>query len=403
MKAANRTNSPNRRSIALVVWTIAVAAMTLLVWLRPQMHTVYTIYSDAGRQWIHGTTAYVSNWHDEYRYSPIVTVFFTTLGSLPDAVGGILWRWLGVALMVGGFAYACRAIYPHWAESSRTDREWLWLMILPFSIANLHNGQANLHMLGLLLIAVAAVRRERWNLAAVCLAAACFLKIYPISLALLFVAIYPLRLGPRLLVALALGTALPFLAQSTGHVLDEYRIWIEMMAGDDRFIAGRTTYRDLALLLQLAHVPIVRSQYLIVEAAAGVVAALVCLVARWRLGWTSERMVPFVYAIGTFWMLLCGPSTESSTYILIAPLAAWLVLDAFRGRMAMPSRILVIAGSVLVHFALFASAFPFGRAVHDLGLHPFGALVMAIGFFLDRFGPESRALALHDVAREQPR
>ena len=205
MKAINRTSAPIRLSIAPAAWTIAVAALTLLVWLRPQMHTVYTIYSDAGRHWIHGSTAYeFSAEHDVYRYSPIVTVLFTALGSLPDAVGGILWRWLGVALMVGGFAFACRTIYPHWAQTNATDRQWLWLMILPFSIANLHNGQANLHMTGLLLIAAAAVARERWNLAAVCLAAACFLKIYPISLALLFVAIYPFRLGPRFAVALAL-------------------------------------------------------------------------------------------------------------------------------------------------------------------------------------------------------
>ena len=170
-------------------------------------------------------------------------------------------------------------------------------------------------------------------------------------------------------------------------MLDEYRIWFGMMAGDDRFIEGRTTYRDLALLLQIAHVPITRSQYLVVEAVAGVVAALACLVARCRLGWTSERLVPFIYALGTFWMLLCGPTTESSTYILIAPLAAWLVLDACRGRMSMPCRVLVVGGSVLVHAALFSSAFPFGRAVHDAGLQPFGVLVMAIGYLIDRVGP----------------
>ena len=407
MKAANRTHAPNRHSIALAAWTIAVAALTLLVWLRPQMHTVYTIYSDAGRNWIQGICS-VRDRRDrllrsEYRYSPIVTVFFTGLGSLPDAVGGILWRWLGVVLIVGGFAYACRRVYPHWAETTPTERQWLWLLILPFCVGNMHNGQANLHMLGLLLIGVAALRDERWNLAAGCLAAACFLKIYPISLALLLVAVYPLRLGPRFVLALVVGAALPFLAQSTSYVLDEYRTWFSIMADDDRFIAGRTMYRDLALLLQLAQVPITRSQYLILEAVTGIGAALACLVARWRLSWTSERMVPFVYAIGTFWMLLCGPATESSTYILIAPLAAWLVLDAIRGRMSMPSRVLVIVGAALVHVSLFSSAFPFGRAVHDLGLHPLGVLAMAIGFLIDRFGAASPALALHDVAREQSR
>jgi hypothetical protein len=386
-----RTSSPIRLSLPLAAWTISVLVMTILVWFRPYSHTVYTIYAEAGRRWLHGVTAYVSTLHDSYRYGPTVTAFLAAFGSLPDAVGGVLWRWLGVALIVGGFAYACRTIYPHWTRSTATDRQWLWLLLLPLTIANLHNGQANLHMLGLLLIGVAAVKSDRWNLAAIALAAACLLKVYPISLALLLIAVFPLRLGPRFVLALVVGAALPFLAQSTGFVLDEYRAWFKIMAADDRIAsAGQFGYRDLTLLLRNCQVPISREQFLIVEASTGVAAAVLCLFVRCRLGWSAEQLVSFVYAVGTFWMLVCGPTTESSTYVLAAPLAAWLVVDALRGRMSPVCAGLVLVGSGLIYFALFSSMFPFGRAVHDLGFQPLGALLMAVGYVADRFRSEVR-------------
>ena len=93
---------------------------------------------------------------------------------------------------------------------------------------------------------------------------------------------------------------------------------------------------------------------------------------------------------------------ESSTYILIAPISAWLVLDAIRGRMPMPCRVLVVVGALLVHAGLLASAFPFGRAVHELGPQPLGTLLMAIGFLADRLRLTSPTPA-PALAWEQPR
>jgi hypothetical protein len=392
----------------VVAWSAAILILSAIVWLKPHGRTVYMYYCDAGRAWVNGSSAYLYDGQlttQGYRYSPTASVFFTAFGALPDGVGGILWRWLGVAIIVAGFAYACRTVYPHWAKSTPTERQWLWLLILPLCVANLHNGQANLHMLGLLLVGVAAIEAGRWNLAAIALAAACFLKIYPISLVMLLIVVFPLQLGPRFLLAMVVGAALPFFAQTPTHVLDEYRTWFSIMVGDDRFTGGRTQYRDLALLLQNARVPITHGQYMILEAATGALAAALCAIARWRLRWPTERLVPFVYAVGTFWMLLCGPTTESSTYILIAPLSAWLVLDAIRGRMPVGCAVLVVAGALLVHAGLFASAFPFGRAVHDLGPQPLGTLLMAVGYLADRLrvGAPTAAHALPDVAWEQPR
>ena len=46
----------------------------------------------------------------------------------------------------------------------------MFLLVLPMVIHNLNNGQANLHVIGLLLAGVAAAADERWSLAAAAVA-----------------------------------------------------------------------------------------------------------------------------------------------------------------------------------------------------------------------------------------
>ncbi|MCE9534352.1 MAG: DUF2029 domain-containing protein [Planctomycetes bacterium] len=375
----------------ILVWGIAIIVISTLVWLKPHSRTVYSIYANAGKNWIEGRDAYIipagTGLPDNYRYSPLNSVGFTAFSYIPDRIGAVLWRWLGAALVLVGFGYACRTLDPTWKEKTDHQRQWLWLFLLPFCVANLYNGQANLHVCGLLLLGVAAAQDKRWSLSAVCLTLACLVKVYPVALVMLIIAMYPLRLGPRFALAMAVGLTLPFLAQSFQYVLDEYRTWIKVMAGDDRFsVEHGTKYRDFSLLLFRAGVPIDRAKFFILQAGSGIAAAIVCLNVRWRLGWSSQRSIWLGYCLGTFWMLLFGPATESSTYVLIAPVAAWLVMDALRGRFSPVATCFIICGGGLVHVGLFSSWFPFYRIVHAFGVHPLGALMMTIGYLFAEFG-----------------
>jgi hypothetical protein len=370
---------------AAIVWAIAAIAISILVWFKPNSRTVYPIYAQAGQVWLQGGDVYTPGSGgvklDGYRYSPLVAIGFAGLSQLPDPIGGILWRWLGIAALMGGFAYACRVLDATWPAKTVRERQGLWLLLAPLCVANLNNGQANIHVAGLLLLGVAAVGNSRWNVAAVCLALACFVKVYPVSLALLLIALYPLQLGPRFALALAIGLGLPFLSQPSEYVLHEYGMWVKVMVGDDRFAAATgTSYRDFAQLLYLALIPIGRTQFLALQIATGVVAALACLLARRQFGGDARRLLRFTFSLGVFWMLLFGPATESSTYILLSPVAAWLTVDAFRDEFGTGAKWLIVTGFALVHFALASSAFPIYRTVHSLGLHPLGALVMLAGY-----------------------
>jgi hypothetical protein len=81
-------------------------------------------------------------------------------------------------------------------------------------------------------------------------------------------------------------------------------------------------------------------------------------------------------ALGTCWMLLCGPATESATYVLLAPTLAWAVLDACtRPRPAwVRGGLLGCYGALLL--AAAAAWFPVGNQVHTLGVQPLAALVL---------------------------
>src|SRR5262249_12480835 len=89
------------------------------------------------------------------------------------------------------------------------------------------NSQSNPLIVGLLLLAVSALVRERWGLAAVLLATTVVLKFTPLPLALLFCALWPRRLAGRFLLAVTLGFLVPFLTRPAASVCAQYRGWMD--------------------------------------------------------------------------------------------------------------------------------------------------------------------------------
>jgi hypothetical protein len=372
-----------RQRPAALIWAIALVIVAAVVAARPSSRTVYICFATAGRSWLESSDCYADlpePWGG-YRYSPAVSVFMVPFGLLPDRVGAVLWRLLGAAMVIGGFAYGCRMIDASFRERSNVERQWLWLLLLPLTVGNLYNGQANPHLTGLCLIGVAAAIGGRWTLAAIALAAACYIKAYPISLALLVTVVAPGRFGRRFALAMIAGALLPFAAQSPDYAFWQYRSWFDVLAADNRFHPTLgTSYRDLSQLMNNVGIPMTRGGFLAVQGLTAAMLGMFVMKLRWKRGWDETRSLQFCYFAGTFWMLLCGPATESSTYVLLAPAAVWLAVDAFQGRIAGVSRWCILMGFASVHLALISSAFPFGGVVHGWGLHPLGALLLLVGF-----------------------
>jgi hypothetical protein len=315
-------------------WTVtawiswAVALLVLVVRFCPGCPRAYAFndYMLAGSHWIHGEYLY-ANWRG-FIYSPITAAFFAPFACLPPAVAYILWLLLNVAVLLGGLATLLQTTFV--SVINRAYGGIIYLLLLPFALGNLEVGQANALVIGLLMFSVAAVRVERWNTAALCVAIPTFFKIYPLAIGMLICAIAPRRFGWRLLIALVLLGAAPFLFQHWFYVSDQYHAWVTTRTSDDRLnYSINYVPLDLWFLLRfVGHLPIPSWFYTLIQLGTGAGLALFCIWGKWR-HWRTERVLGALFFLGSIWMVLCGTATESHTYLLLAPALVLGLVQSF--------------------------------------------------------------------------
>jgi hypothetical protein len=194
--------------------------------------------------------------------------------------------------------------------------------------------------------------------------------------------VYPRRLGPRLLVALALLVALPFLLQDPHYVVRQYQLWYERVGhGDDnrRFWPLAVSYRDLWLILRAWEVPVSLPLYKGLQLAGAATCAVLTLLATLRLKQGRETLF-VALSLATAWMLLLGPAPESCTYVLAVPtLAAWLLHTA-DGRNHAANCLAVWAYGLLLLCVFAGSYSPTIKLYQASGLQPLGVGLYIVGF-----------------------
>lgn len=365
---------------AILIWTVALLVILGRSLLTTRGQGVYPIFAQAARHWCEGTDLYGAqpNNLDVFRYSPAVAAFFVPLSLLPDRVGGAIWRLVNAAVFLAALAWWAQTALPR--PLTRTQRAALFLLVIPLSLGSLNNGQSNALILGLLLAALAAARTERWNVAAAVVALATLFKLYPIALGLLLAAIHPRRFAGRLGLALAAGLVIPFLLQHPGYVWEQYGIWYHYLGSEDRSAWPiDVAYRDLRLLFRVWLVPLSPQTNLLIQLFAAGGIALVCVAAR-RANWNQRWLLTLLLALATCWMTVVGPATESSTYTLLAPTAAWAVLAVSSEHPARWLRGIVRTSYLLLAGCQLANWLPGGaRPIHALGPQPFAGLLLLVG------------------------
>jgi hypothetical protein len=331
MSTPSRQDQPveNRKSkienfhlLALVLWVVAMAVILGHVWLKPNSNTLYKVFRNGGARWLASENLYPKV--DEYIYSPFAAALFAPLALLPDRVAGIVWRVVSLAAYAGAFAA--------WMRNARAvsvdrmvsvEREALaWILLLPLSLGDFFNGQANPLVIGLLMLAVLECRRERWMIAAVCVGVAAYFKVYPLAMGLLLGVLHPRKFPWRLALALAGIFVLSLVLQRPAYAWRQYGNWVGTLRQDPRRTLNYFgTYRDFWLLLRVLRVPVSVQGWALLQAVSGAAVAVYLHLAR-RRGAGPEKLDFLLMALGTCWMLLFGPATESSTYVLLAPALA---------------------------------------------------------------------------------
>jgi Glycosyltransferase family 87 len=312
--------------LVAIVWALAIVAVCGRIALNksPTRQDLFPVYQNAGHSWLAGQDLYRDAKFD-YRYSPLFAATVVPISILPLKIGSILWRLIGISVFLGSFYWTSRQGIPDKLVSKETAS--LFLLLLPLALGNLNNGQANLLVIGVLLASVAAIVRQRWMLAAVCLAVAATIKVYPLALCLLFVLMYPRQLFWRFALCITLAAALPFAMQRTDYVTRQYSDWFHYLQAEDRTSRSISEwYSDLRLILRLWFLALSPRLYLLIQIATGAMIAVLAVVGRLR-SWPAQRLLAWTLSLGCCWMLLLGPATESSTYVLVAPTIVWVAAE----------------------------------------------------------------------------
>jgi Glycosyltransferase family 87 len=361
-------------AIVVALWSAVLLGICIRIGLVSRDHDVFATYADAGRKWINSQPLYT--YTRGFVYSPLIAAMFAPFSWFPHWLGGILWRLLTSSVFLAAiFLWLKQGLHVRIPQS----RYWLvFLFMLPLSLGNFNNGQVNPLITGLLMIAIVAARRRQWALSAVCLGLTAYLKIYPLSVGLLLVLLYPRKLGWRLFVTLLLMGAFAFALQHPNYVLEQYQRWFGTRAADDRRMNMDIAPRDFAMLLKALHIDLSGRIFLVLQLLAGIGIAAVCVYGRIR-NWSEDRLLVGVFALGTCWMLLFGPSTEDATYAMIAPPIAFAAVQAFGQKIPCSMRTLVCSSYAVLLIGLALNAFfSLKKTPYTMSVQPLGALMFLV-------------------------
>ena len=373
-------STPTRRKInfltlAIILWLICAVVVSVRAYLKPYNHSVYHIYSHAVFNWFNGISTYQLEpsegfLRDVYRYCPPATILFVPFYYLGDSLGGVVWRLFGLASFLYGFY--------RWVSMAGKIREednslgLAFLLLMPLSLTSFNNGQVNLLMMGWLLLGLSFVLEGKYFWAGCALSVGVIFKIFPLFIVFLMVLAFPWKFLPGFMFGILTLCILPFLCQSPTYVYSQYVEWLgTLKSGDRSMLILEVAYRDFWLIIRYFNLPISHEFYRVIQALTALGVGLIVLGARFK-GVGPGKLSLLVVGLGFGWLTLFGPSTESSTYAILAPAFACAILDGFRSRLI--SRWIFSAmGVIFFVLALGAGAFSGASKLHAIGFHPMGA------------------------------
>jgi hypothetical protein len=352
-------------------WLCVIAGLAIHAFFLPYSHSVYDIYLGAARRWLAGDDLYVRT-RDYYRYSPLFAMLLAPLAVLPDGASAAAWKLLNGGVFLAGLYAWGRQLNPRRLSANEIAAQLL--LALPLALHSLYNSQANLMMLGSLLLGLAAAGEGKWNRAAIWIAWATLIKGYPLAMALILIGLFPRQFAGRFLLSLAGGLLLPLAAGRASVVVMQYQSWWRHLRDSAEIMRERL--RSIDQLFVLCGHPLSEHTFALLGALAGAAVMLLCLAIARRTA--DRREVVFrSFLWFSLWVVLFGPATESCTYAVAAPAIAWALVEAWHRRSRWPQRVM-LAASLLMMGPMVTDMF--GKTIRNFsnehGSQPIGGLLL---------------------------
>jgi hypothetical protein len=302
-----------------------------------------------------------------FLYLPQAAIFFVPFAALPPLMAELLWR----CLTIGVYAWGLRR-FSSLAEysSPRPLFALTSLIAIPLAGGSARNGQATLLMAGLMMAAVAYTATRSWWRAAGCLVLALSIKPLAIVLILLSATLYRPMIG-RVLIALGVMLAIPFLTQDSAYVQSQYLAYTRLVQSATDH-SNVDYFAQLFGLLRVIGLEVSRHAQTLLRAVFAGLTLLACL--RYGRRMDAARWGVYFYSLSACYLMLFNPRTENNTYSMLAPAIgvffAWALVERRFGNA-------VLLGAVALGIL---GTFEFGRLLTPVAQSIWLAPSMAIVF-----------------------
>lgn len=311
------------------IWIVAVVVVSLQA--AAHHNNNFAIFRTSWENLLAGRDLYGLNTghQDFFKYSPTFALLFAPFSVVPFTVGMLLWN----AVNAGVLYWSLGRVLP--LEQAFAARA----LVFMDTVGSMQNAQSNALAAGLMILAFVDLERRREFLAALALALATLIKIFPIVGAV-FVVFRPFRLPRFALWSALVGVGLvaaPLLVLSPEQLADQYRSW-GALARVDASPRGFSVMEHLHLWLGVdwPNWPV---------QLIGV-AILLAPLARYSY-WGLRRFRRLFLASVLMFCILFNHKSESPTFVIaLAGIAIWFAVSP-RNRLTWTTLAIVIVATVL--------------------------------------------------------
>ena len=334
-RIATKLNDRSSTIAACLLWLVTTIVVCINVAAKPLEHTVTTNYRVAADAFWHQQSMYSEGQHG-WLYPPQGAVLYSAFAAIPSvAVGEVAWR-IVITLL---FAYSLfrLARVAMGSESGRFGGVTfliLTLSTIALAAGCMRNGQMNLPLAGLFVLACCDLGQKLWWRATLWLCLALVAKPIALPIVMLAGALFP-ALWWRLPIGLIAVALLPFINPNWTYVIDQYQAaFVKMRSAGE---PGAGLFSDIVGMCQVfpfvgpgKSVSLDLDPRLLtaVRGVAAIVTLGLAFLAQRRFGIAQGSL--FLLLLGTGYLMLFNPRTEGNSYPIFVPMVgvlfAWAML-----------------------------------------------------------------------------